>query len=49
MIATITIILGLFTSTPSTPVTNVTPKQTAIVFEDQQAVYNIPAKKKGRK
>jgi len=49
MIATITIILGLFIVTPSTPETEFAPKQTAIVFEDQQAVYNIPTKKKGRK
>lgn len=49
MIAAIIISLGLFTATPNTPTTNVTPKQTAIIFQDQQAVYNIPAKKKGRK
>lgn len=49
MILTIIISLGLLTSTPSTPETEIAPKQTAIVFKDQQAVYNIPAKKKGRK
>ncbi len=49
MIATIIIGLGLFTATPNIPATNVAPKQTAIVFEDQQAIYNIPPKKKGRK
>lgn len=41
--------LGLLTSTPSAPETEIAPKQTAIVFKDQQAVYDIPAKKKGRK
>lgn len=46
---TLFITLALFTSTPSTQQTNVTPKQTAIVFKDQQAVYNLPQKKKGRK
>ena len=49
MIITFIISLGLLTSTPSTSTTNVAPKQTAIVFEDQLAVYNIPPKKKGRK
>lgn len=49
MIATIIISLGLSIVTPNIPGTNVTPKQTAIVFEDQLAVYNIPPKKKGRK
>lgn len=46
---TLFITLALFTSTPSTQQTNVAPKQTAIVFKDQQAVYNLPDKKKGRK
>ena len=49
MIASIIISLGLFIVTPSTPETEIAPKQTAIIFEDQQAVYDIPAKKKGRK
>lgn len=49
MIITLIISLGLLTSTPSTPETEIAPKQTAIIFKDQQAVYNIPAKKKGRK
>ena len=49
MIAAIIISLGLLTSTPSTPETEIAPKQTAFIFKDQQAVYNIPAKKKGRK
>lgn len=49
MIAAIIITLGLFTATPDIPTTDVTPKQTAIVFKDQLAVYNIPPKKKGRK
>lgn len=49
MILTIIISLGLLTSTPSAPETEIAPKQTAIVFKDQQAVYDIPAKKKGRK
>lgn len=49
MIAAIIISLGLFATTPSIPTTNVAPKQTAIVFKDQLAVYNIPSKKKGRK
>lgn len=49
MIITLIISLGLLTSTPSTPETEIAPKQTAIVFKDQQAVYDIPAKRKGRK
>ena len=46
MLATIIISLGLVASTPSTPETKVAPKQTAIVFKDQQAVYNIQQKKR---
>lgn len=46
---TLFITLALFTSTPSAQQTNVAPKQTAIIFQDQQAVYSIPPKKKGRK
>lgn len=49
MIITLIISLGLLTSTPSTPETEIAPKQTAIIFKDHQAVYNIPAKKKGHK
>jgi hypothetical protein len=49
MILTLIISLGLLTSTPSTPETEIAPKQTSIIFEDQMAVYNIPPKKKGRK
>jgi len=49
MIATIIISLGLFAATPNIPATNVQPKQTAIVFEDQMSVYNIPPKKRGHK
>lgn len=40
---------ALLASTPSTPETNVAPKQTAFIFKDQQAIYNIQDKKKGRK
>ena len=49
MITAFIVSLGILTSIPSTPETNVAPKQSAILFEDQQAVYNIPDKKKGRK
>lgn len=49
MILTLIVSLGLLTSTPSTPETEIAPKQTAFIFKDQQAVYNIPPKKKGRK
>lgn len=49
MIASIIISLGLFSAVPNIPITNVPPKQTAIVFKDQLAVYNIPPKKKGHK
>jgi hypothetical protein len=49
MIAAIIISLGLFAATPNIPATNVQPKQTAIVFEDQMSVYDIHLKKKGRK
>lgn len=49
MIITLIISLGLITSAPSTPETEIAPKQTAIIFKDQQVVYDIPAKKKGRK
>lgn len=46
---TLFITLALFTSTPSTQQTNVAPKQTAFIFKDQQSVYNLPPKKRGRK
>ena len=49
MLITLIITLGIATSTPSTPKTNIVPKQTAFLFQDQRAVYNIPDKKKGRK
>ena len=49
MILTLIVSLGILTSTPSTPKTNIVPKQTAFLFQDQRAVYNIPDKKKGRK
>lgn len=46
MFTTLIIALALSTTTPTTPKPQEMPKETAFLFKDQQAVYNIPARKR---